>query len=87
MGLDRFEKGVNNILAALQSTLIERGVESPVVRHVVKPSEPSGVTVTVSAGGQEQTQDFAYEEILDSGDAVDAPVALKLRMLVSHFIR
>jgi hypothetical protein len=87
MATDRFQKGLSNILAAFQATLAERGVEGAIVTHVVKTSEPAGATFTVSAGGMEHSQDFAHEEILDSGDAVDAPVALKMRMLVSHFIR
>ena len=87
MSHDRFQKGVENILAMLQTTLVDRGVQDPVVTHSVKPGEASTATVSVTAYGQEETQEFGYEEILDSGDAVDAPVALKLRMLVSHFIR
>jgi hypothetical protein len=87
MAPDRFQKGLGNILAAFQSTLDERGVEGAIVSHVVKPSQPPSATFTVTADGKEQSQDFAHEEILDSGDAVDAPVALKMRMLVSHFIK
>ena len=46
----------------------------------------SVLTVSVTAKGKTATEQFTHEEILDSGEAVDASVSVKVRMLVSHFI-
>jgi hypothetical protein len=86
MPQDQLQKGVANTLSALKTALHDRGVEAPVVEHQESSTDPSVLTITVTAKGKTATEHFTHEEILDSGEAVDAPVALKVRMLVSHFI-
>ena len=49
-------------------------------------TESSDAKVQVSAHGKVAEQQFAHQEIEDSGEAIDAPVALKVRMLVSNFV-
>jgi hypothetical protein len=77
-------KGVVNIRAAVETALRERGVIGAEVQ-----SDESGdsLRVTVTAGGQTQAETFPYMEIEDSGAAIDAPAAHRVRMLVSHFVR
>jgi lactoylglutathione lyase len=82
--VSRFEKGLANIVGAVEEALAARGVERAVVNHGV--TESSDAKVQVSAHGKVAEQQFAHQEIEDSGEAIDAPVALKVRMLVSNFV-
>jgi|HubBroStandDraft_1064217.scaffolds.fasta_scaffold1715765_1 hypothetical protein len=86
MPQDQLQKGVTNTLSALKTTLHDRGVADAVVEHHENPTEPSVLTISVTARGKTATESFTHEEILDSGESVDAPVSAKVRMLVSHFI-
>jgi hypothetical protein len=86
MTQDQFHKGLNNILTALESTLAARGVKNALVENRTGSAQPQDVEFAVSANGRTETQKFVREEIEDSGEAIDAPVALKVRMLVSHFV-
>ena len=86
MAEDQFHKGVVNTVDALKRALRDRSVEDPQIEHSESPSEPTGLTITVSANGKTLTQQFDHDEILDSGEAIDAPVAVKVRMMVSHFL-
>jgi len=86
MSQDQFHKGLANILSALKTALADRGVNSALVRQV-DASAPQPVTFSVTAAGKTETQDFSREEIEDSGEAIDAPAAAKVRMLISHFVR
>jgi lactoylglutathione lyase len=83
---DQFHKGLANIIRALESALRERGVERSAV-ECSEGSESVGADFTVTVDGEVQAQRFTYQEIEDCGEAIDAPVALKVRMLVSHFVR
>jgi catechol 2,3-dioxygenase-like lactoylglutathione lyase family enzyme len=83
---DEFHKGLANIVGALESALRERGVERSAV-DLREGSESAGADITVTVDGEVQAQHFAYEEIQDCGEAIDAPVAVKVRTLVSHFVR
>jgi predicted enzyme related to lactoylglutathione lyase len=82
---DRFHKGLANIVREIESALRERGVAHSCV-DFREENEAAGADVTVTVDGEEQAQHFAYEEIEDCGEAIDAPVAVKVRMLVSHFV-
>lgn len=86
MSQDQFHKGLANVLSALNAALAQRGVNSALVRQS-DASDPQPVTFSVTADGKTETQDFSREEIEDSGEAIDAPAAAKVRMLVSHFVR
>jgi hypothetical protein len=86
MSQDQFHKGLSNILDALQSTLTARGVKNAVVENRSGSGAPQDIEFAVTVNGRTETQKFVREEIEDSGEAIDAPVALKVRMLVSHFV-
>lgn len=86
MSNDQFQKGIANALRALKSGLSDHGIQDPVIECSESRSDPPSVTVKVTANGRTATQDFSHEEILDSGEAVDAPVSVKARMLVTHFL-
>ena len=74
------------ILAALNQGLSDRGVQSAVVAHDLSGEDGRIVSFSVSAAGKQGVQTFTREEIIDSGQAIDAPSAQKVRTLVSHFI-
>lgn len=86
MPQDQFAKGLATILGAIQSGLTDRGVSGAAVEHSVDRSTASA-TFTVTANGKTEKASFAGGEIDDCGEAIDAPAALKVRMLVSHFVR
>ena len=86
MPQDQLQKGVANTLSALKTALHDRGVADAIVEHHESPTEPSVLTISVTAKGKTATEHFTHEEILDSGEAVDAPASVKVRMLVSRFI-
>jgi hypothetical protein len=87
MSQDQFHKGLANILSALNTALTERGVGSALVKHNIDNAHPQPATFAVTVNGKTETQNFSREEIEDSGEAIDAPAAAKVRMLVSHFVR
>lgn len=81
---NQFHKGLANIVRETESALRERGVPGSSVRS--EGNEAAGVDITVTVDGEVQMQHFTYEEIEDCGEAIDAPAAVKVRMLVSHFV-
>jgi hypothetical protein len=87
MSTDQFQKGLSVIIAAFTEALAERGAPGAVVTHDFQGAEPRATTFTITSGGTAKSQQFSIEEIDDCGEAIDAPAALKVRMLVSHFIR
>jgi hypothetical protein len=87
MPTDQFQKGLAVILSAFSSALTERAVVGALVAHDFQGSEPRATTFTVTSQGQAQAQQFSREEIEDCGEAIDAPAAQKVRMVVSHFVR
>jgi hypothetical protein len=87
MSQDQFHKGLANILSALNTALTARGVSGAVAECNIDDSHPQPATFAVTVNGKTETQTFSREEIEDSGEAIDAPAAAKVRMLVSHFVR
>ena len=87
MPQDQFAKGLATILNAIQTGLTERGVAGAVVERTVDESATPTAIYTVTVGDKSENASFAREEIDDCGEAIDAPAALKVRMLVSHFVR
>jgi hypothetical protein len=87
MPLDQFHNGLANIRAALEGSLSERGVTDSAVSYSPAIAEPQGTEFVVTVNGEARSQIFTSTEIEDSGEAIDAPVAMKVRMLVSHFVR
>lgn len=86
MSEDQFQKGIANALRALEAGLSDHGIRAPVIECSEDRSDPPSVIIKVTANGKTATQEFSHEEILDSGEAVDAPVSVKARMLVTHFL-
>ena len=84
---DRFEKGLATIRNALDAAIHDRGVEGSRVDCSIDASGAQSARFSITADGKTEVQNFSREEIEDSGDAIDAPVSLKVRMLVSHFVR
>jgi lactoylglutathione lyase len=84
VSVTQFQKGMANLVSAVEEALAARGIEGPVVDQGVDGA--SDAKIRVSANGKVAEQRFAHQEIEDSGEAIDAPVAMKVRMLVSQFV-
>jgi hypothetical protein len=84
---DQFQKGLNQIREALEAALIDRKVADSVVSLALDGGGARGARFEVAVGERSESQVFSREEIEDSGEAIDAPVAMKVRLLVSHFVR
>ena len=87
MAHDQFHKGLATIHAALETALGERGVTGAAVEHDGQDGDPKDTQFSVSVGGKSETQTFARQEIEDSALAIDAPSAVKVRLLVGPFVR
>jgi len=82
----QFQKGLENIRIALTTAIHDRGVSGAALDCKEVASGDADAMVTVTQGNKVESQGFNRVEIEDCGEAVSAPVALKVRMLVSHFI-
>ena len=87
MEADQYEKGLNNILNAIHGSVEERRIEGAVVTHDADVAQRRDVRITVRVGEKSEIETFAAEELVDCGQAIDAPAARKVRMLLSHFIK
>ncbi len=85
MTQDTFQSGLAVIEAAFREGL-ERHTPDATIERRAEGADGS-VEFAITANGQTQAQVFLRQEIEDSGIAIDAPAALKVRMLVSHFAR
>ncbi|MEP6885224.1 MAG: hypothetical protein ABJC66_10790 [Gammaproteobacteria bacterium] len=79
-------KGLATIRGEIDRVLADRGITADSIAVTEDGVELPGATFTINANGKEQGQAFTYSEIEDSGEAIDAPAATKVRMLVSHFL-
>jgi hypothetical protein len=84
---DQFQKGLATIRQAIESALTDRKVADAQVALQPATDKPQDVQVTVTVNGVVQVQSFTREEIEDSALAIDAPSAVKVRMLVGPFVR
>jgi hypothetical protein len=84
---DQFHKGVATIHAALEAAIQERGVTGGVIAHNAQGAEPQDTQFSLTVGGKTETSTFVRQEIEDSALAIDAPSALRVRMMVSPFVR
>lgn len=84
--VDQVAKGVEVIRAAAMAALIDRGVANAEVSCLADSEPKPGAALTISVNGKVETQIFTYDELEDSGEAIDAPAAVKMRMLVSKFV-
>lgn len=87
MEQDQYIKGLNTIRAEIDHAMADRGVLAGAIAVTEDTTEPRAATISITANGKTQTETFSYGEIEDSGEAIDAPAAIKVRMLVSHFVR
>jgi hypothetical protein len=92
MQQDQYQKGLATIRAEIDHALADRGVMAAAIVVTEEKAEPRAATmrsatISITANGDTQTETFTYDEIEDSGEAIDAPAAIKVRMLVSHFVR
>jgi protein-disulfide isomerase-like protein with CxxC motif len=90
MQQDQYQKGLATIRAEIDEVLADRGIIAAAI--AVNEAEAAAATmrsatISITVNGDTQTETFTYDEIEDSGEAIDAPAAIKVRMLVSHFVR
>ena len=84
---DQFQKGLATIRQAVEASLSDRKVADAQVELQPLADKPQDVQVSVTVNGVVQVQTFSREEIEDSALAIDAPAAVKVRMLVGPFVR
>ena len=87
MQQDQYQKGLATIRAEIEEVLADRGVMAAAIAVNEDNAERRAATISITANGDTQTETFTYDEIEDSGEAIDAPAAIKVRMLISHFVR
>jgi hypothetical protein len=92
MQQDQYQKGLATIRAEIDEVLADRGILAAAIAVNEAEAEPGvattrSATISITANGDTQTETFTYDEIEDSGEAIDAPAAIKVRMLISHFVR
>ena len=88
MSLDEFQKGLNNVRTAIQAALLDHKLNGASVSLETQGSPDSQQAVfTVTFGAVTRTQAFTREEVIDSGEAIDAPAATKVRALVAPLVR
>lgn len=87
MAQEQFHKGLSTIRAALEAALNERGVGGGVVNQQASGETPQDVDFWVTVGDKTERQTFERQEIEDSALAIDAPAAIKVRIIVSPFVR
>jgi hypothetical protein len=84
---DQYQKGLATIRAEIDEVLADRGILAAAIAVTQDNTERRTATISIAANGDTQTETFTYDEIEDSGEAIDAPAAIKVRMLISHFVR
>jgi hypothetical protein len=94
---DQYQKGLATIRAEIDEVLADRGVIAAAIAvteekadrrsATMRSATMRSATISITVNGDTQTETFTYDEIEDSGEAIDAPAAIKVRMLVSHFVR
>jgi hypothetical protein len=92
MQQDQYQKGLATIRAEIDQVLADRGVIAAAIAVTEDTGEPRAATTrsatfSITVNGDTRTETFTYDEIEDSGVAIDAPAAVKVRMLISHFVR
>jgi hypothetical protein len=85
MSHDQYQKGLGTIRAFVDATLRDRGIAAQSVQLAEQGTERNA-NLSISANGKTQAAVFSYAEVTDSGEAIDAPIAAKVRRLVSNFI-
>lgn len=87
MSEDEYQKGLANIRAAVEKALDRLGVTNANIQLTEQQADQKQeVILLISSGGKTESQAFSHDEVIDSGEAIDAPAATKVRMLASHFV-
>jgi hypothetical protein len=86
MPQDQYQKGLSTIRIFVDAALRDRGIVAQNVQ-LAEQGERREANLSISANGKTQAAVFSYDEVEDSGEAIDAPTAAKVRQLVSHFIQ
>ena len=88
MSEDQYKKGLANIRSAVDQALDKLGITNANVQLAEQEADQKReVILSISSGERTESQVFSRDEVLDSGEAIDAPAALKVRMLASHFVK
>jgi hypothetical protein len=85
MSQDQYQKGLVTIRTFVDATLRDRGIAAHSVQLAEQGPERNA-NLSISANGKMQAAVFSCQEVTDSGEAIDAPIAAKVRRLVSNFI-
>jgi hypothetical protein len=86
MQQDQYLKGLATIRSEIDQVLADQGILAGAIAITEDGVDPRAAIVSITAKGKTETATFTYCEIEDSGEAIDAPAAIKVRMLVSHFL-
>lgn len=82
---DQYQKGLGVIRSFTEDALREHGIAASV--QLAESGPERQAQLSISANGKTQSADFSYAAVEDSGEAIDAPSAAKVRQLVSHFLQ
>ncbi|HEY2465907.1 MAG TPA: hypothetical protein VGI32_17735 [Steroidobacteraceae bacterium] len=85
MSQDQYQKGLGVIRSFVEAALHDRGIMAQSVQ-LAEQGLKRDASLSISANGKTQAATFSYDEVEDSGEAIDAPAAAKVRQLVSNFI-
>ena len=85
MSPDQYQKGLGNIRSFVDAALRDRGIAAQSVQ-LTEQGPQRDANLSISVNGKTQAAVFNYEQVTDSGEAIDAPTAAKVRGLVSNFI-
>ncbi len=85
MSEDQYQKGLGIIRDFVDAALRDRGIAAQSVQ-LAEQGPKRDANLSISANGKAQAAVFSYEEVTDCGEAIDAPIAAKVRRLVSNFI-
>ncbi len=85
MSEDQYQKGLNIIRSFVDAALRDRGIAAQSVQ-LAEQGPRRDASLSISANGKTQAAVFSRDEVTDSGEAIDAPTAAKVRRLVSNFL-
>jgi hypothetical protein len=85
MPQDQYQKGLATIRSFVDAALRDRGISAQSVQ-LAEQGPQREANLSISANGKTETAVFSYDAVTDSGEAIDAPTAAKVRLLLSNFI-
>ena len=84
MSQDQYQKGLGTIRAFVDAALRDRGIAAQSVQ-LAEQGPQRDANLSISANGKTHAAVFTYQQVADSGEAIDAPTAATVRRLVSNF--